>query len=698
MLVRSLALLLLYAFQTSAQGLPEVFREDFDSVSQAWSTGTWQYGAARIADGSYQIKRSARGGWWYLTTPPLFLDPKQDYDIETRMRWRSGAENAMLGIVYATADIGNANVVGFSAAGQVTAYRYRGEQFVEVIPWTPVQALNKGSEWNTLTIRRRGSALAIVVNGDVVTYTEEPLLFGRAIGIALAGALVVDVDYVAVRQAQEPIRLAKEHPVNVQRENLGPKVNSSGGDLSPVISADGRKLYIGRYPYAGNIGDPSAEDIYVSDLNADGTWGTMMNIGPPLNNWGSNFLISITPDGNTAIVGNTYFPNGGPRGGGISITHRTENGWTIPQEVRIDRYYNRNRFSEMCLDPSGQRLIMAAQRDDSKGEKDLYVSTRKPDGTFSEPLHINALSTWGNEMSPFVAADGQTIYFATDGLRGYGGMDVWMSRRLDNTWLNWSEPENLGPCINTDRWDAYFTVPANGTYAYMSATSNLDGSADIYRIKLTAGVAPRPTVLVRGRVLDATTKKPVATTVRYESLTQNLSVGDALSALPEGTYAIALPAGDLYGFRAEAEGYYPISDQLDTRTLESFTEIERDLYLVPLRKDEVIRLANVFFDVNQSQLRPESKTELDRLVQLLMQNGSMVIELNGHTDDVGSGADNKRLSTERVEAVKTYLVSAGIDATRLKTVGHGESKPLASNATEEGRQLNRRVEFRIVKL
>lgn len=682
----------------AAADLPEVYREDFDRPSEGWSIGTFQFGSAAIADGNYSIRRSLRSGWWYVSAPTVYLDQTADYDIETRIRWRGGIPKDLFGLVYATANIGNANVVGITASGSMSAFRYSREVFQEIVPSAPVAAIKQNEEWNTITLRKRGSALAVVINDDVVTYTESPQLFGRTIGIAIAGAIAVDVDYLVIRQNQEPIRLASDYPKDVERENLGPLVNSTAGDLSPVITADGKKLFIGRYPYAGNIGDPQAEDIYVSELQPDGSWGRMMNVGPPLNNWGSNFLISITPDGNSAIVGNTYFRDGRPRGGGISITYRTEHGWTVPAEVQIDRYYNRNRFSEMCLDPSGQHLIMAAERDDTKGDKDLYVATRKPDGTFSEPMHIKGLSTWGNEMSPFVAADGQTMYFATDGLKGYGGMDVWMSRRLDDTWTNWSEPENLGPSINTVGWDAYFTVPANGDYAYMSATNDANQSADIFRIKLTKGVAPMPTVLVRGRVLDATTKTPIAAAVRYESLSKHVGVGQALSVLPSGDYAIALPSGDQYGFRAEAEGYYPVSDQLDTRNITAFTEITRDLYLVPLRKDEVIRLANVFFDFSKSDLRPESQTELDRLVDFLLQHATMTIELHGHTDDVGSDTENKRLSKERVEAVKTYLVSHGVQADRMKAIGYGESKPVASNSTEEGRQQNRRVEFKIVNI
>ncbi len=697
-LILALFVLLCTVHIRASDTLEIVFREDFSAPSIKWATGDWQHGSAQIANGSYQIKRKHAMGWWYLGTPPVYLDPRADFDVEARLRWKGGVQDRVFGLVYLTENVDNANVLGITGNGQLAAFRYQQGMYQEVQPMTPVSSLNKGEQWNTVTLRKRGTAVAVAVNGETITYLEEPVLFGRTIGLAIAGALIMEVDYVEVRQNQGPIRVAPDHPVNVVRENLGPKVNTSTGDLSPVITADGKQLFIGRYPYEGNIGFAETEDIYVSDLQSDGTWGMMRNVGRPLNNEGSNFLISITPDLNTVLLGNTYRPDGGPAGGGVSISHRTDRGWTIPTEVRIDRYYNRAKYSEFCLDPSGMHLVMAIQRDDAFGEKDIYVSTKKPDGSFSEPQHIRGLSTWGNEMSPFVAADGTTIYFATDGRRGYGGMDIWMARRLDDTWLNWSEPENLGPSINTDKWDAYFTVPAVGDYAYLSASNNAEGSADIYRVKLTEGVKPRPVILVKGRVLNATTRQPIAADVSYESLTKRINVGEARSVLPEGNYRIALPSGDLYGFRAQVEGYYPVSDQLDTRQLNEYTELERDLLMVPLRANEMVKLANVFFDFGQSTLRPESFSELDRLAEFLKAKSTIFIELHGHTDNVGSDQANKQLSKDRVEAVRSYLVNTGIESTRMKTIGYGESKPVASNETEEGRQQNRRVEFKIVKM
>jgi len=699
--VRILAALLLLFMSCSvafAADLPVVFRDDFDSQENPWPKGRFDNGSAEIAAGFYNVKRNARYGYWYLQAPNTFLDYSANFDIEIRARWISGTDKNGFGIAWGAENLGNLNGTMISAEGQYKVFRYEYNRFEEISSWRPSKAIKTGSEFNVLTLRKRGSAVNILINGVTVSSIEAPPLMGYQFGLVIWENQNVEFDYFEVRQDQPPIKLADDYPKDYPREVLGSNINCDGGDLSPLITADGQHLYIGRYPYAGNIGRPETEDIYVADLQKDGTWGQMQNVGRPLNNEAANFVISITPDGNTMLVGNTYFPNGRPRGAGVSVAYRTEDGWTVPQEVRIVNYYNQNQYSELCLDPSGTKLIMAIQREDTKGQKDLYVSFKQPDGSFSQPRNMGDVNTFGNEISPFVAADGHTMYFATDGRRGYGSQDIWMTRRLDETWLKWSEPLNMGPVINSSGWDAYFTVPAKGDFAYISASSATTGSVDIHRVRLTEGVKPRPVVLVKGRVLDANSKRPIAALVDYESLTSNRKMGEARSAPKDGASVIALPAGDLYGFLASSNNYYPVSDQLDTRELGEYAEIERDLYLVPLQDNAVIRLNNLFFDFGKTDLRPESYPELDRLAVFLQRRPTIVIELSGHTDNVGSSSDNLKLSQDRVQAVKAYLMMKGIGDKRMKTIGHGESKPIAPNTSEEGRQKNRRVEFKIVSM
>jgi outer membrane protein OmpA-like peptidoglycan-associated protein len=518
-------------------------------------------------------------------------------------------------------------------------------------------------------------------------------------GVVVGPQAVVEFDDFIVKQDTTPIPLADQFAAPVKRENLGPQVNCSGGDISPVITADGKRLYFGRYPFVGNVGDPTTEDIWYTDVKPDGTWGPAVNAGQPLNNYSSNFLISITPDRNQVVVGNTYYSNGAPKGAGISTAIMTENGWSVPRDIRIDQYYNNSTYSELSLDPSGMVLLMTVEREDTRGQRDIYVSKRKRDGSFSVPVNCGkTINTWGNEVSPFIAADGVTVFFATDGRRGYGDFDIWMTRRLDDTWTSWSEPLNVGPSINTNGWDAYFTIPAKADYAYLSASNPDNNSLDLYRVPLSQGLKPLPVVLVSGRVLNAATKQPIATTVAYESLTKGTTVGLARSEPRNGQYSIVLPAGDLYGFRAEFEGFYPVSDQLDTRSLNSYGEITRDLYLAPIQKNQTIILNNVFFDFRLSELRPESYAELNRLAEFLIAKPMITIELAGHSDKVGTNAANMEISKSRVQAVRSYLESKGIAVNRLKVVAYGSTKPLDNNDTEEGRRRNRRVEFKILSM
>lgn len=478
--------------------------------------------------------------------------------------------------------------------------------------------------------------------------------------------------------------------------NLGPMVNSQYDDILPVISPDGKTLYFCRSHTPDNFGG-GRQDIWVAELQADGTWGEAKNIGIPLNNRDNNYLCSITPDGNTALVGDGY-SDGRLRARSVAIAYRTAEGWSTPQPLTIKNYYNNDRYGEFALSNDGKTLVMTVDRDGTKGAKDLYVSFQQEDGTWSEPLNMgDSVNSVNSEVTPFIASDNTSLYFASDGHGGFGSFDVFVSRRLDSTWTRWSKPENLGSTINTSGWDLYYTVPADGRYAYYVSYTNTYGAGDIFRIKLPEVARPRPVILVSGRVLNKSNGQPVEASIAYELLPSGKEVGIARSTPATGTYTIALPAGDRYGFRASADGYLSVNENIDLTQVTEYTELTRDLFLVPIEKGAVLQLNNIFFDVNASALRPESFPELDRLAKAMSSTPSMRVEIAGHTDNRGNDALNTRLSMQRAEAVRSYLTSTrNVAAERLVAKGYGKSKPVATNDTDEGRQLNRRVEFIIL--
>lgn len=503
-------------------------------------------------------------------------------------------------------------------------------------------------------------------------------------------------------------------------ENLGSNVNSSAGELHPVISADGKTLYFVRDGHSANY---STQDAWYCERTADG-WSPAIHLKEPINYRGKSSGVSNVSTDNNQLLVRGAFEDGEYVGGGLSVIEKNKKGeWKDPKKLEIVnyvKYSNMGKYNNAVLTPDGKHLLFAFSDDGNKGNHELYVSHlvlkdkwHKPtsikdftkfvskalnNNTWTEPEKIKALSLWEySEFAPFMAADGVTLYYSSDKPGGYGDQDIWMTKRLDDSWQNWSEPVNLGNTINTDGWDAYYTLDARGEEAYLTSNKNTLGESDIVKVKLVTEQRPNPVILITGNVYNAKTKEPLGSSIEYENLVDGKNAGVAQSNPSTGQYKIVLPYGKNYGFMAYADKYISVSDNLDLTAIAEYREIKRDLYLVPLEVGSTIRLNNIFFDVGKASLRPESYPELDRLAGLMTQNSKMQIEISGHTDNVGSDDANLKLSDERSKAVSDYLVSLGIKAERITHKGYGETKALATNDTEEGKQMNRRVEFTILK-
>ncbi|HVZ41650.1 MAG TPA: OmpA family protein [Candidatus Kapabacteria bacterium] len=477
-------------------------------------------------------------------------------------------------------------------------------------------------------------------------------------------------------------------------ENLGANINTVFRELCPVISPDGRTLYFQREVVPKVKGMERDFDIYSSTLRADGTWSEAVPLPAPLNTWAYNGLNSILPDGNTLFLDYRYNDDGSTERG-FSISHRTADGWTKPTPIEIDDYVNTSEFANAYLCNDGRTLLLGIQADDTYGDLDLYVSFMQENGRFTKPTNLgHTVNTSEGESCPFLAADGQTLYFASKGHHGLGNYDIFMARRLDDTWHNWSEPVNLGAPINSPAFDAYYTISAAGDYAYLVSYKNSFGMADIFRVRLRQAVKPKPVVLISGKAFNSKTGKAISARIRYEFLPEGREAGVANSTPVEG-YKLTLPGGAHYGVRGEAPGYYPINTNIDLSKVLEYREQSVDLFLVPIEVGSTIRLNNIFFEFGKATLMPESFPELNRVVQLMDQNPTMHIDIAGHTDNVGSDQSNMTLSMNRARAVVQYLTEKGVANDRLGWAGYGKSRPVASNETDEGRQQNRRVEFTV---
>lgn len=483
--------------------------------------------------------------------------------------------------------------------------------------------------------------------------------------------------------------------------NMGGAVNSDVDEVAPIISPDEKTLYYIRsqHPKNNTYGTSSSEDIWFSQFNtSDTTWGNAQHMTIPFNTESVNKVVGITPDGNSMLVKGAY-KNGKSEGLGFSFTKRILGGWSVPEKIKLKDYDDmvQGAYVGSYYANDGKTLLLSLSERSSQ-ENDLYVSFLKDDNSWSRPMSLGStFNTSYKEDTPFLASDGTTLYFSSDRPGGLGKRDIYFSKRLDDSWQKWSTPVNLGSSVNTTADDANYSIAASGYYAYMVSERNSIGGSDIVRIKLKDEIKPNPVVLVSGKVINAKTNQYVDANIIYQLLPDGKEAGIARSNPNNGDYKIVLPYGKNYSFNAGAQGYIAVSDNLDLTSVSTYQEITRNLYLYPVEVGETIRLNNIFFETAKFDLLPTSFVELDKLVKILTDNPQMEISISGHTDNVGNDAINQTLSANRAKAVVDYLVSKSIVATRLQQAGYGKTKPLSTNDTEEGRALNRRVEFTINK-
>ncbi|PTB92266.1 hypothetical protein C9994_14330, partial [Marivirga lumbricoides] len=300
------------------------------------------------------------------------------------------------------------------------------------------------------------------------------------------------IDAIGITDSETPIDLQLELVPNVKEEleseKLSAKVNSPYEELGPTLSPNGKQLFFGRKFHPDNLGGvDNYEDIWVSDLDTlTNEWKEARNVGEPLNNSGPNWVSSITPDGNTLVllIGNEYDSKKKRLISGVSMSSKEGDGWSEPTALKIDDFYNVSEKANFFMANSRKTMLMSITRDDSYGDRDLYVSFMKRDGSWTAPMNLGAnINTASPETSPFLASDDKTLFFSSEGYLGFGKSDIYMSRRLDDTWQNWSEPLNMGPQVNDDGDDLFFTMPAEGNFAYYTKEDSL-GDMNIFRLPM----------------------------------------------------------------------------------------------------------------------------------------------------------------------------------------------------------------------
>ncbi len=674
-----------------------VFTEEFSNNTQGWWEGSTADISAKVKDGNYCISHPGKSG--YALWKYFYLDYSKDFEIECKIKQtNSEDQNYTFGLCWGVADWNNKHSFLVSGSSYYGLACHVNKEYKEALPFKkPGDFVNGINNYNVLKIKREGSRVIAYVN-DKEIFNEKynyPIT-GQNIGFEMYEKKEIQIDYIKIKGKIATLNLVPDDGKVYKKENLGANINSKFTEIMPVISADGNTLYFTRETHPGNVS--VEQDIWYSKKDNAGNWSPAVNFGKPLNNKTHNFLFASSADNNNLMVGHVYNSDGTFKEVGISETQKTLNGWSMPEKVTMQDFYNDFSSNEFFISSDLNFLLTTVQRKDGYGGKDIYVSFKTDNKKYSKPINLGSVvNTKGVESSPFLSSDNKTLYFASEGHPGYGSADIFVTKRLDDTWQKWSIPLNLGPNINSSYWDAYFTIPASGNMAYLVSGQNTLGATDIFSVKVSEAAKPEPVVLIKGKVLNQKTKEPVEALIQYDDIATGKKIGEARSDPKTGDYNIILLIGRNYSFRADKSSFYPVTDNLDVSTLKEYKEINKDLYLVPIEVGQTIRLNNIFFEFDKSALKSESFEELNRLVDFLNNNKKIKIEISGHTDNKGDDNYNLKLSEKRVETVSEYLKSNGILATQFIVKGMGETKPVGSNDSEEGRALNRRVEFTILE-
>lgn len=479
---------------------------------------------------------------------------------------------------------------------------------------------------------------------------------------------------------------ALSHPVPFNPVNVGAAINTPADEYSPVVTADEKTIIFTRQINAN-------EDFYHSD-KTDSIWQKATYLSSRINtpnfNEGSQ---AISPDGKYLFFTGCNRPDGMGRCD-IYIVQKRGDDWDRP--FNLGSPLNTSGWeSQPSVSADGGTLYFVSNRPGGYGGYDIWKSKLGAKG-WGAPENLGpTINTPYNEQSPFIHPDDSTLYFCSDGWPGMGGQDLFVSRlNKDN---KWQEPENLGYPINSNGNETGLSLTAIGDYAFFSS-NKLEGFGgfDIYSFKMPSGLKPKPVTYVKGFVFDAKTKKPLEAAVEIVALLDSKPVYQNYSSVTTGDFLATLTSDRNYGLNISKKGYLFYSENFSLVGYNSNKPFNIQVLLQPIEIGNKVVLRNIFFDTNKYDLKAESRSELQELVNFLAYNPSIKIEISGHTDNVGNDELNQTLSENRAKAVYQFLISSKVDAARLQFKGYGKSQPIAPNDNDEGRSKNRRTEFKIV--
>lgn len=484
------------------------------------------------------------------------------------------------------------------------------------------------------------------------------------------------------------------NPVDFEPANLGDKVNSANDEYWPTPSLDGKHLVFTRLMKDGSR---PQEDFFISEFDSV-NWerATPLSEVNTSDNEGAQTLSA-----DSKILFFTACNREDGWGSCDIYFSRFINGkWTEPQNsgsgLNTKFWEGQPSFSS-----DNRSLYFSSNRAGGKGLKDIWRIEFLGFSESGEPQwgkaeNLEALNTEGNEISPFIHANNRNFYFASDTHLGMGGFDLF-SAFIDELGQV-HDLKNMGYPINTHKDEMGLTISSIGDVAYFSSAREAEKGLDIFSFNLTTGLRPQPVSYVKARVTNKETQQPVMANIELINLNSSMYKPRVEQADKNGEVMMALPLGRNYAFNVSEPGFLFFSESFLLADTNSIADpIHLDIVLEPIEVGAQMELHNIYYKTNSYAILPESEPELHTLVDFLNNNSKLKVEIQGHTDSSGNAEDNKILSENRAKSVVEYLVKNGIELSRLTAEGYGDTVPIATNETAEGRRLNRRTTIKIIE-
>ena len=497
-----------------------------------------------------------------------------------------------------------------------------------------------------------------------------------------------------VNSLNKNIKFAVENmdkPLDIHPTPLPRILNSFPLQYFPVLTADENTII---YTARDGISFHDDENIVTSEKDENGNWQKPVSISPNINSQFNEGTCTISADGRTLIFTNC---EGRQRVGScdLYISYKTGDEWSEPKN--LGRNINsRSWDSQPAMSADGRKLFFVSDRGGGYGKRDIWMSQKDHENVWQKAENLGPIiNTKEDEVSPFIHVNGVTLFFSSQGFPGFGGYDIYKSEKKGSSW---SQPINLGFPINTHEDQISLFVSTSGENGYYSFERKRQGELNqslLYAFEFPPNsILENKSIYLTGNIYDNETKEPLDATIELYDLGADAPISIFTSDPVTGKYYTILNENMKIALYIDREGYLFESQSFDLSN-ENNNSIINDIYLKPIKKGNSVLLNNLFFEFNSASLTADSKTELSKIIRFLKNNPLIKITISGHTDDQGSDEYNLNLSKERAKAVYSYLINHQIDATNLTFIGYGEKQPIASNEDENGREINRRIEFEI---